>query len=91
MASHRPDKHSAGTEYYQLAQYTCVYNARDAQVECKPFVRTFLKTGKNVTEVTPVVNRGGRLPLPDALKVPEPVSEPLVVTIGPSRPPPQEG
>ncbi|GAA5869700.1 hypothetical protein JCM16303_000552 [Sporobolomyces ruberrimus] len=58
-------------EYYQTAQYTCLYNARDGSVACKPFVRTFLKTSSSMTEVTPVVNKGGRLPRTPHLRVRE--------------------
>ncbi|GAA6058607.1 hypothetical protein JCM10212_004018 [Sporobolomyces blumeae] len=63
-----PDLQDPASEYYQMAQYTCVFNARDGQITCKPFVRTFLKSGKAMTEVTPVVNRGGRLPVTSELR-----------------------
>ncbi|GAA5996006.1 uncharacterized protein JCM10292_004886 [Rhodotorula paludigena] len=55
-------KQEPPAEYYQIAQYTCVYDALHRTVDCKPFVRTFLKHGVQMTEVTPTVNAGSRLP-----------------------------
>ncbi|GAA5831070.1 hypothetical protein JCM5353_002006 [Sporobolomyces roseus] len=65
------DQLDPNAEYYQTAQYTCLYNARDGSVACKPFVRTFLKTAQTMSEITPVVNRGGRLPKTSHLQVKE--------------------
>ncbi|GAA6010242.1 hypothetical protein JCM11491_005407 [Sporobolomyces phaffii] len=66
-----PDHLDPHAEYYQTAQYTCLYNARDGTIACKPFVRTFLKTSRSMTEVTPIVNEGGRLPKTRHLRVDE--------------------
>lgn len=61
--------------FRQTAQYTCVFNSRDGSIACKPFVRTFLKTGRNMTEVTQVVNQGGRLPKTAHLQLDDPTRE----------------
>ncbi|BGP26876.1 hypothetical protein JCM10295v2_005838 [Rhodotorula toruloides] len=63
LLSSEPSKQSE-QEYYQIAQYTCVYNAVERTVACKPFVRTFVRMANEqaMTEVTPTVNAGGRLP-----------------------------
>lgn len=41
-----------------------MYNAVDRTVACEPFVRTFVRMAneRSMTEVTPTVNAGGRLP-----------------------------
>lgn len=47
----------------QIAQYTCVYDALHRTVQCKPFVRTFVKQANGLlSEVTPFVNAGRSLP-----------------------------
>lgn len=63
----------------QIAQYTCVYDALHRTVDCKPFVRTFLKHGVQMTEVTPTVNAGSRLPR-GGFNVPTEASESWYVT-----------
>ncbi|GAA5965445.1 hypothetical protein JCM3765_002384 [Sporobolomyces pararoseus] len=68
---HPPEELDTRAEYYQTAQYVCSFNSRDGSVACKPFVRTFLKTGQSMTEITPVVNQGGRLPKTSHLRLDE--------------------
>ncbi|GAA5999603.1 hypothetical protein JCM5350_008120 [Sporobolomyces pararoseus] len=67
-------------EYYQTAQWVCSFNSRDGSVACKPFVRTFLKTGRSMTEVAPVVNQGGRLPKTSHLRLDEATEKELLGT-----------
>ncbi|POY76443.1 hypothetical protein BMF94_0643 [Rhodotorula taiwanensis] len=56
-------KSSEQSELYQIAQYTCVYDALYRTVQCKPFVRTFMKQANGLmSEVTPFLNAGGPLP-----------------------------
>ncbi|GAA5972579.1 hypothetical protein JCM11641_001908 [Rhodosporidiobolus odoratus] len=75
-------------EYYQLSQFVCQYNAVERTVDCKPFVRTFLlNANKTMLEVTPTVNQGGRLPVSVDWRE-NGTSEPLVIPIGRSSPPP---
>ncbi|GAA5958511.1 hypothetical protein JCM8115_002489 [Rhodotorula mucilaginosa] len=51
------------SDLYQIAQYTCVYDALHRTVQCKPFVRTFMKQANGLmSEVTPFVNAGHSLP-----------------------------
>lgn len=47
----------------QIAQYTCIYDALYRTVDCKPFVRTFMKQANGLmSEVTTFVNAGSSLP-----------------------------
>lgn len=62
--------------FRQIAQYTCQYDAKLKSVQCLPFVRTFLETGRTLSEVTPSVNQGGRLPVAEGFKG---LTEPLYV------------
>ncbi|BGP50808.1 hypothetical protein JCM10450v2_006734 [Rhodotorula kratochvilovae] len=62
MLSRTQSRREPPAEYYQIAQYTCTYDAVKRSVDCEPFVRTFMKVGVSFTEVTPTVNAGGRLP-----------------------------
>ncbi|GAA6038269.1 hypothetical protein JCM8097_003913 [Rhodosporidiobolus ruineniae] len=69
---------------YFLTQYVCQYNAEQRAVTCQPFVRSFVAKGRNLVEITPHVNQGGRLP-----EGVEATTEPLVVPVGGASPPPK--
>lgn len=65
----------------QIAQYTCTYDAAKKAVDCLPFVRTFMRVGTSLKEVTPTVNAGGRLPRGGLLAVPTDVEAPQCVSL----------
>ncbi|GAA5847056.1 hypothetical protein JCM9279_002670 [Rhodotorula babjevae] len=82
---HSPPEPKA--EFFQIAQYTCLYNADKRAVDCLPFVRTFMQVGRQFTEVTPTVNAGGRLPRGGLLSVPTDVEAAQTVPVKGSPPP----
>lgn len=66
----------------QIAQYTCVYDALHRTVQCKPFVRTFMKQANGLmSEVTPFVNAGHSLPRAGLDVPPEARSERHVLSL----------
>ncbi|TNY19625.1 hypothetical protein DMC30DRAFT_399821, partial [Rhodotorula diobovata] len=81
MLNRRQATKEAKTEYYQIAQYTCTYDAAKKAVDCLPFVRTFMRVGTSLKEVTPTVNAGGRLPRGGLLAVPTDVEAPQCVSL----------
>ncbi|GAA5862419.1 hypothetical protein JCM3774_002510 [Rhodotorula dairenensis] len=78
----KQDTLQARSELYQIAQYTCVYDALHRTVQCKPFVRTFVKQADGLlSEVTPFVNAGRALPRAGLDVPPEARSERLVPVV----------
>ncbi|GAA5985072.1 hypothetical protein JCM10908_002512 [Rhodotorula pacifica] len=78
------------SDLYQIAQYTCIYDALHRTVQCKPFVRTFMKQANGLmSEVTTFVNAGRAVPRA-GLDVPPKARMEKHVPVG-SRPPASVG